>query len=171
MTSPSEDQQRARKSRRLHLAVLRLLKQNTPDDIYWALQNAITTLEKPGKPGQPRFFDAQTYMEVWLFVRMGMVRTGLSANAFCNRATLQWFTPTRNGPSVTKELSKATLRRRYQEAESFLQRETALLEYLQRGRPRPKAEPTPANITTTEDWWRLELRYRLAAEGLSENPA
>ena len=120
--------------------------------------------------GRPRNYDAQELMDVWLHVRVGMARTGLSAFQFCKRRRFYWLEGGRLLPveQASRETGRVavnhlahgeTLRRRYQEAVAFLRAESVPY---RRIRELGYYSQRFGSKSPTEEWWESELKAALA---------
>jgi hypothetical protein len=112
-------------------------------------------------------------MNVWIFVHVGMARTGLSALQYCKRAKFHWISGGALLPPeqasretgrviVSHKARGETLRRRYQEAVAFLRSESKPYREL---RERGFRSSALGPISPTEEWWRRELESALARSG------
>ena len=123
------------------------------------------------RPGPRRHYESQQLMEVWIYVRVGMVRTKLNANAFCTKKRkVIWLEggpsteATQYSPKITRPLvvhtaAGKTLWRRYQEAVAFLKAESKRY-YC--GQNSKSLSDNAFPISPTEQWWRRELKLALA---------
>ena len=96
-------------------------------------------------------------MEVWLFVEEGKARMRLSVNAFCKVGSFTWYTAGAGDPKANKVLAGETLRRRYQQAVTWMKAESEPYKKQAALGSRDFASGT----SPTEEWLRKELRERL----------
>ncbi len=109
--------------------------------------------------GCPKHYEYQALMLVWLYVQEGIERHRLSVNQFCKKGEFAWYESGPTGFSVSKQITGPTLRRRYQEAVTFLRRETEPYRRLKELKIRSifQLDGSPVEL-----FWRDELARRLA---------
>lgn len=172
MTISDQQTREDRKALRLQNAVRRLLKQHGADDIFWALNLELKRrTDPPKKVGQPKFFDEEALMHVWVYVRKTMTLHNLSASEACRRGSFTWIQGGGGQVKALRTIRGATLLRRYQEAEAFIRRDTEIHWFLEQGRLIGRGEKLIRTPSPTEAWWNKLLDEQLREEELCEKSA
>ena len=113
--------------------------------------------------GRPKWYNPWDCLELWLYVQEQMRRTKSSVNQVCNVGHFAWFTLGRGGTRRTKTITKATLRRVYQEICRFLKAEQTEYEKFRNSlTPESRERSFPDTLCPTLRWYHDELERRLA---------
>lgn len=172
MTPSNHQTAEDRRALRLRNAIRRLLNSYGADDIFWTLNQELKRrTEPPKKVGQPKFFDEEALMHVWVYVRKMMRLHRLSAIKACRQGSFSWIQGGGGRVKVLRTIRGATLRRRYQEAEAFIRRESEVYWFLEQGRLIGRGEQLIRTPSPTEAWWNKLLDEQLREEGLCEKSA
>jgi hypothetical protein len=147
------------RSQKCKKAMASLAKRFGIESLEWALLQVRAEYAENHRPGRKKDFDINALRDIWIYVESGKLRTDLSTNSLCKRAKFQWASIGTGGVKITKEISGPTLRRRYQEAVAFLEKESASVKELAEIRGEEPAD----RVSEIEMWWRRALNDYHAA--------
>lgn len=110
-----------------------LVKSHGLDSCRWALDQIRTEMveaEQLGMHpvGRKKDYDVDALRDVWVFVESGRALNKQTIDAFCKKARFMWVEGGSSNVKVQKEISGATLRRRYYDAARYLKDASAPVE-------------------------------------------
>lgn len=115
------------------------------------------------KAGQPKKFDIDQLMQLWLYVEEGIAHPRRTVSAFCrNKKTgFQWISIGKTGIQAEKPITGKNLERRYHEAKAFLAKEAAPYRALAKGTLGIKMSGIDS-LSPRERYLQKELEKRLS---------
>lgn len=107
-----------------------LVKSRGLDNCQWALDQIRAEMDESEqhgihRVGRKKDYDVDTLRDVWVFVESRRALRKQTVDAFCKKARFWWVEGGSGNVKARKEISGATLRRRYYEAAGYLEDATA----------------------------------------------